>query len=122
MSMVTYIGLNFPVEINDDYTEEVVNITYVFSESEDRQIVKNQHFTTLFVYELETKGDHIWDMHNDKKILSPHNFSKGDYCEIYICWNGEEAEDSKKKLDLKLEQIPIEQIEIYEKCLITLKN
>ncbi|MFL1996106.1 hypothetical protein VYF65_001555 [Lysinibacillus irui] len=85
MSMVTYIGLNFPVEINDDYTEEDVNITYVFSESEDRQIVKNQHFTTLFVYELETKGDYIWDMHNDKKILSPHNYEKSKRTFLEVC-------------------------------------
>ncbi len=140
MSMTTYIGLNFPVEINDDYTEEDVTITYVFSESEDRPMVQDQHFTTPFVYELETKGDHIWDMHNDNKIHSPHNYEKskrtflevcdflkkvlpkGDYCEIYICWNGEEAEDSEKKLDLKLEQLPVEQIEIYEKCLIHIEK
>lgn len=140
MSMVTYIGLNFPVEINDDYTAEDVNITYVFSESEDRQMVQDQHFTTPFVYELQTKGDYIWDMHNDNKIHSPHNYEKskrtflqvcdflkkvlpkGDYCEVYICWNGEEAEDSKKTFELRLAKLPVEQVEIYEKCLITLKN
>lgn len=85
MVMVTYIGLNFPVEINDDYTEENVNITYVFSESEDRQIVQDQHFTTPFVYELQTKGDYIWDMHNDNKIHSPHNYEKSKRTFIQVC-------------------------------------
>ena len=28
MSMATYIGFNFPVEIQDDYTENEVDINY----------------------------------------------------------------------------------------------
>ncbi|WP_155590792.1 hypothetical protein [Lysinibacillus cavernae] len=140
MSMATYIGLNFPVAINDDYMENEVEIRGVFLDSEDCQILQHKHFTTPFLYELETKGDPLWQMHDENKVHSPHNYEKstrtflhvcdflkdllpkGDFCEIYVCWMGEEGEDSEKKFELMLDQRPIVQLEINEKCLITIKN
>ncbi|MBX8946718.1 MULTISPECIES: hypothetical protein [Lysinibacillus] len=140
MSMATYIGFNFPVEIQDDYTENEIDIIYFFSVEENRQIVQAKHFTTPYVYEIETKGEPIWQMHNENKVSSPHNYekakktflhvcdflknflSKGDYCEIYICWIGEEGEDHEKKFELSLYQLPVDEVEIDEKCLMMLRN
>jgi hypothetical protein len=140
MSMVTYIGLNFQAAINDDDTEDEVEITDLFLSSEERQMLQHQHFTTPYLYELEAKGSPIWQMHNDNKVHSPHNYEKskstfllvcnflkkllpkGDYCEIYICWKGEEGEDSEKKFELLLDQLSIDQLEMNEKYLITIKN
>lgn len=97
-------------------------------------------FTTPYVYEIETKGEPIWQMHNENKVSSPHNYekakktflhvcdflknflSKGDYCEIYICWIGEEGEDHEKKFELSLYQLPVDEVEIDEKCLMMLRN
>jgi len=140
MSMATYIGFNFPVEIQDDYTENEVDINYFFSVKENRQIVQAKHFTTPYVYEIETKGEPIWQMHNENKVYSPHNYEKakrtfhhvcdflkkflpkGDYCEIYICWIGEEGEEHEKKLALLLDQLSVDEVEIVEKCLMKVRN
>ncbi|KPN94733.1 hypothetical protein [Lysinibacillus sp. ZYM-1] len=140
MSMATYIGLNFPVEINDDYTEDEVEINYVFSDQENRQAVQQKHFSTPYIYEIATKGAPIWDMHDENKMYSPHNYekskrtflhvfdflkdllAKGDYCEIYICWVGEEEDNCENKFELTLNESPVNEIEIYEKCLITMKR
>ena len=140
MSMATYIGFNFPVEIQDEYTENEVDINYFFSDKENRQIVQAKHFTTPYVYEIETKGEPIWQIHNENKVYSPHNYEKakrtflhvcdflrsvlpqGDYCEIYICWIGEEGEDHEKKFELPLDPLPVDEVEIDEKCLMIMKN
>lgn len=47
---------------------------------------------------------------------------KGDICEIYICWDGEENEDLEVELKIKLNDLQIEAIEIYEKCFIRVEN
>ncbi len=140
MSMATYIGLNFKVRLNEYLTEDEVEINYVFSDEENRSVVKQKHFTTSYIYEVSEKGSPIWQMNEYQKIHSPHNYEKskktflylcsllkellpqGDYCEIFICWLGEENEERKEDLKIDLRKLQIETIEIYEKSFIRIEN
>lgn len=140
MSMVTYIGLNFPVKLNEYYTEDEVEINYVFSDEENRNVVKQKHFTTPYIYEVSEKNEPIWHMNEYQKIHSPHNYEKskktflylchllkellpqGDYCEVYICWWGEEDEERENELKINLNNLQIEAIDIYEKYFIRIEN
>lgn len=140
MSMATYIGLNFALKLNKYYTEDEVEIGYVFSDEESRNVVKQKHFTTPYIYEVSENGHPIWRMNEFQKIHSPHNYEKskktllylcnllkellpqGDYCEIYICWLGEEDEEREDELKIDLNNLQIEEIDIYEKCFIRIEN
>ncbi|WP_409368053.1 hypothetical protein [Lysinibacillus sp. 38-6] len=140
MSMVTYIGLNFTVTLNEYYTEDEVEINYVFSSEENRSVVQQKHFTTPYIYELSEKGHPIWEMNAYQKTHSPHNYEKskktflqlchllkdvlpeGDFCEVYICWLGEEDEQHEDELIIHLQDLQIEALEIVEKCHIRIEN
>jgi hypothetical protein len=140
MSMATYIGLNFAVKLNEFYTEDEVEIDYVFSDEENRNVVKQKHFTTPYIYEVSEKGHPIWQMNKYQKKQSPHNYEKskktflylchllkellprGDYCEIFICWLGEEDEEREEDLEIDLNNLQIETTDIYEKCFIRIEN
>lgn len=140
MSMITYIGFNFTVKVNEYYTEDEVEIDYVFTEEENRNVVKQKHFTTSYIYEVSEKGQPIWQMNEYQKIHSPHNYEKskktflylchllkemlpqGDFCEVYICWLGEEDKEHEDELKINLNDLQIEAIDIYEKCFIRIEN
>ena len=140
MSMATYIGLNFPVKLNEYYAENEVEINYVFSDEEHRNVVKQKHFSTPYIYEVSEKGEPIWQINEYQKIHSPHNYEKskktfqhlchllkellpqGDYCEIFICWLGEEVEEREDYSKIDLNNLQIEAIEIFEKCFIRIEN
>ncbi|MGC9934916.1 hypothetical protein [Priestia aryabhattai] len=140
MSIATYIGLNFAVKLNEYYTEDEVEIDYVFSDEENRKVVQQKYFTTPYLYEIAEKGNPIWEMNEYHKFHSPHNYEKsqktflylcdllkkslpkGDYCEIYICWLGEEEEEHEGNLKIDLNNLQIDTIEIYEKCFIRIEN
>ncbi|HAU34959.1 hypothetical protein MKX57_15725 [Lysinibacillus sp. FSL M8-0216] len=140
MSMATYIGLNFTVKLNEYYTEDEVEIDYVFSKEKNRNVVKQKHFTTPYIYEVSEKGHPIWEMNEYQKTYSPHNYEKskitflylchllkgllpqGDFCEVFICWLGEEDEKREDELKINLNDLQIEAIDIYEKCFIRIEN
>ena len=140
MSIATYIGLNFTVKLNEYYTENEVEIDYVFSEEENRNVVKQKHFTTPYIYEVSEKGHPIWEMNEYQKTHLPHNYEEarktfhylchllkellpqGDFCEVYICWLGEEDEKRDEELKINLNDLQIEAIDIYEKCFIRIEN
>ncbi|MGN4125516.1 hypothetical protein ACMGD3_10985 [Lysinibacillus sphaericus] len=71
MGIATYIGLYFAVKLNEYYTENEVEINYVFAEEEHRKVVKQKHFTTPNIYEVSEKGEPIWNMNEYQKIHSP---------------------------------------------------
>lgn len=140
MSMATYIGLNFPVKLPEEYTEERIEIDYVFSDEENRHAVKQKHFTAPYIYEISETIQPIWEMNDYQKNQSPQDYEKakktflslchllkellpkGDFCEVYICWLGEEAEEQEKKLKFDLNDLEIGEMEIYEKCFIRIEN
>ncbi|MDN7242871.1 hypothetical protein QWY14_13740 [Planococcus sp. N028] len=140
MSIATYIGLNFPVKLPEDYIEDKIEIEYVFSEEEHRQAVKEKHFTVPHIYEISVTEHAIWEMNEYQKIRSPHSYEKaqktflsvclllkellpaGDFCEIYICWLGDEKEEHEKELTINLNDLQIEALDIHENCFIRIEN
>ena len=82
----------------------------------------------------------IWQLTDYNKVNSPHNYEKskktflnlchslkellpeGDFCEVYICWDGEENEEREVELKINLNDLQIEAIQIYEKCFIRVEN
>ncbi|MCM3359678.1 hypothetical protein [Psychrobacillus sp. MER TA 171] len=136
MSIATYIGLNFEIAVSDEFTDDPIEIGYCFSDEENRLSIKERHFTTQFVYEICDYGEAIWNMNEYNQQYSPHNFEKakktfiqlceflnelipdGDYCEIYICWVGDETEPMEYKVTIDLKKPVIEPLKQYEKCYI----
>lgn len=57
------------------------------------------------------------------ELLKPY-LKEGDTCELYICWAGEEDENRDIELDQTfiLDQTDINDIEIYERTLVTIKK
>ncbi|MER2118984.1 MAG: hypothetical protein ABS935_01885 [Solibacillus sp.] len=138
MSIVTYIGLNFEVEVSDEITDAPIEIGYGLSEEENRLSVKEKHFKTQFVYEVLDSEYQIWEMNEYNSQFSPHNFEKakntfvqlckflnelipkGDFCEIFICWLEDENEPIEFKVFIDLNNPASEPLEHYEKCYIKL--
>ena len=100
MSLATYLGCNFNLEITDGLsTYNSIDIGYTFSEEENRKNVKEKHFSTKNVYEIELPNP-LYNLNiyqkkknprNDKKLqkdfIALCNFLKehlnpGEFCEI----------------------------------------
>lgn len=140
MSMIAYIGFNFPIKLNEGDVEHEYEVDYVCPDAEHLNIVKQKHFTTPYIFEILQFANPIWELTDYNKAYSPHNYEKskknfldlchylkellpkGDICEIYICWDGEENEDLEVELKINLNDLQIEAIEIYEKCFIRVEN
>ena len=138
MSIATYLGCNFTVEITDEVTDDLIEIGCVFSE-EDRKRVQQRHFTTQNVYEIELPNS-IYQINHYQKKNSPNTYKKsqrdfialcdllkqhlkpGEYCEIYPCWLGEELKPSEGACTIRLDDYNIDEIEIYEKCLVRIEK
>lgn len=138
MSIVTYIGFNFEVEVSDEFSNAPIEVRYFFSDEEKRLSIKETQFTTPFVYEIYESGESIWYMNKHNQQYSPHKFEEakkafiqlceflnelipeGDYCEIFICWLDDENEPMESKMSIDLKNPIIEPLEHYEKCYIKL--
>lgn len=136
MSVITYIGLNFEVEVTDDFTDDPVQFTDLSGSEENESALKENHFSTPFVYQLWDTEYLIWEMTEYNKQYSPHNFEKaketfvqlceflnelipdGDYCEIFICWLDDESEPMEHQVFIDLKNPVVEPLEDYEKCYI----
>ena len=139
MSMITYIGFNFPLKLSEDDVEKEFEVDYICPDEEHRKTVKYNHFTTSYIYEV-LQTEPIWQLTDYHKSNSPHNYEKskttfltlcnslkailptGDFCELYIFWDGEEDEELEFELKINLNDLQIEAIEIYEKCFIRIEN
>lgn len=140
MSMITYIGFNFPIKLSEDDIENEFEVDYVCPNEEHRKIVRQKHFTTPYIYEVLQFTNPIWQLTDYHKVNSPHNYEKskktflslcnslkkllptGDFCEVYICWNGEENEERELELKINLNDLQIKAIGIDEKCFIRVQN
>ncbi|GGI11516.1 hypothetical protein [Gottfriedia solisilvae] len=139
MSLATYLGCNFNVEITDKVTNEPIEIGYIFSEENNRRDVQSKHFSTQNVYEIELPNP-IWQINHYQKKNYPRNYKKsqrdfislcdllkqylkpGEYCEIYPCWLGEELEPNESECTIQLDNYNIDKITIYEKCLVRIEK
>ena len=137
MSVITYIGLNFEVEVTDDISDEPVQFSYCYAGDENYELaVKEKQFTTQFVYQMMDRDNPFRDMNEWNLQYSPDDFEKakktfnrlceflnelipeGDYCEIFICWLGDENEPMALKRTVDLKNPVLEPLEHYENCYI----
>ena len=141
MSIVNYLGCNFSLPLSSDDSEDKILIGDCFADEEMKQRVK-KHFSTRFIYEVYTnKGSGIWFNKHYKKDYPKSNseeqesfqalcqlidsyLKEGDYCQLYICWVGDEEEERNLKLDqtIELNNYDINKIQIYEKTLLVIRK
>ncbi|MBT2755706.1 hypothetical protein J7E71_07000 [Mesobacillus foraminis] len=141
MTILNYLGCNFRLPYSEDDSEDKILI--MESPPGDEAIDKvKKHFTTNYIYELFAPwGSGIW-FNKDYRREFPKsntesqesffslcqlldaNLQEGDYCELYICWAGDEKEDRNMKLDqtINLKNFVINNIQIYEKTLLVIKK
>lgn len=140
MSMITYIGFHFPIEISKDDLVDAYAIDYAHADEASAKAIGDKHFTTTHIYELLQCSYPIWQLTEDYKSNSPHNYEKskqtflvlcdslkallpkGDFCEVYSCWNGEEEEERMAELTMDLVDSLIDGIEIDEKTYVRIRN
>ncbi len=140
MSMIIHLGLNFEVPISEECLDEPIEID---TKREEGLIVQQNHFTTPYIYEIleGEKYEPIWSMSQFNEQYSPHNLKKaqktyellcdlfinllpkGDYCELYCCWIGEEEEEPiEQKVMIDLNSLNVETIYVEEKHHFILTN
>ncbi|WP_078410747.1 hypothetical protein [Priestia abyssalis] len=141
MSIVNYLGCNFTLPISDDDSDDKVLVGEWLINDEIKQKLK-KHLSTTQVYEILTDGHIGIKFNDDYKMRHPRSnmeaqesflalcrlldsyLKEGDYCELYICWAGDEEEDRDVELDqtINLNNININDIQIYEKTLLVIKK
>ncbi|MCH7321500.1 hypothetical protein LZ480_06295 [Solibacillus sp. MA9] len=139
MSIINYLGCNFTLPSSDESSNEKVLIGENFSDDE----LVNKHFTTKSIYEVYT-NEYVgmsFDADNQNPYLkksykeSKESFlalcellkgylEKGDYCELYTCWVGQEDEERNYDFDqtIDLNNIDINNISIFEKTLLVIRR
>ncbi|KKK36077.1 hypothetical protein WQ57_21395 [Mesobacillus campisalis] len=141
MTILNYLGCNFILPYSEGDSDNKILIMESISGDEALASVK-KHFTTKYVYQLFAPwGSGIWfnkhyrneypksNTESQESFLSlchllDANLQAGDYCELYICWAGEEGEDRNMELDqiINLNAFDINKIQIYEKTLLVIQK
>ncbi|KQU24357.1 hypothetical protein ASG61_20785 [Bacillus sp. Leaf75] len=140
MSLVTYLATNFTLPFTEDDDRKIL-VGECFSDIEDRQKVK-KHFSNKYVYEIFTDdrvgfwfNDDFKEEYPDDNLKSQEDFLElckfldtyleiGTYCEVYVCWIGEEEEERNKECDqvINLSNLDIEKVQIHEKTLLIIRK
>ncbi|MGC9933473.1 hypothetical protein [Priestia aryabhattai] len=140
MSLVTYLATNFTLPFTEDGDKKIL-VGECFSDIEDRQKVR-KHFSNKYVYEIFTdEGGGFWfnddfkEEYLDDNLKSQEDFlelckfldtylEKDTYCEVYVCWIGEEEEERNKECDqvINLNNLDIEKVQIHEKTLLIIRK
>ncbi|MGE7717886.1 hypothetical protein [Priestia megaterium] len=140
MSLATYLATNFTLPFTEDDDKKIL-VGECFSTINDREKVK-KHFSNKYVYEIFTDenigfwfNDEFKEEYPDDNLKSQEDFFElcrfldtyleiGAYCEIYICWVGEEEEERNKEYDrvINLSNLDIEKVQIYEKTLLIIRK
>ncbi len=103
---------------------------------------KSKHLSTKQVYEIFTDGyvglwfnDGYKNDYQKSNLEAQESFlalcklldrylKEGDYCELYMCWFGEEEVERNAEMDktINLRHFDIDDIQIYEKTLLVIKK
>ena len=141
MTIVNYLGCNFNLPYSEDDSNDKILVFESPPGDEAKENVK-KHFSTKYIYELITDtGSGIWfnkhyrrefpksNTESQESFLSlcqliDNHLQEGDYCELYICWAGDERDDRNMELDqtIILNDFEIINIQIYEKTLLVIKK
>ena len=85
MTMITYIGFNFPIKLSENDVENEFDVDYAFPYEEHRNIVKQKHFTTPYIYQIIQFTNPIWELTDYNKVNSPHNYEKSKKTFLNLC-------------------------------------
>lgn len=139
MSIVTYLGCNFDVEVTEEMSDDPIEIGYFFSNENKRKDV-TRHFTTQNIFEIFFLDSSIVWINQDYKENSLNNYhmaqkdfialcdllkqylKPGEFCEIYPCWMDEELNPKEGEHTIYLDDYQMDEIEIYEKWLIRIER
>ena len=141
MSMIVCLGTNIEMPISDEDTTE--NSLFVLDSCREEGLtIQRNIFTTSFAYEIDFHYEYesIWAMTKYNEQYSPHNFikakatfnafceelkkiiPKGDFCELYYCWIGEEIDSIEGRIELNLNKVVEQSVYIDEKFYIKFIN
>jgi len=128
MSLVSYLGCNKELPFDEDSLKRPVVIGEFFSEQADRDNVKPK-FTTPYVYEIQSnKHETIWvDFYSyapNKKMYHEtleelHTYlndllAPGEYAELYVCWLGDEKEETRLTQEIFIDSDDFFKLELPE--------
>ncbi|MEK4630461.1 MAG: hypothetical protein ABS944_08485 [Solibacillus sp.] len=141
MSMILCLGTNVEMLMSDEYNDE--NSLFILDNCREEGLTIQRHaFTTPFAYEIDFNYNYesIWAMTSYNEQYSPHNFikaettfnafceelkkmiPKGDFCEFYYCWIGEEDDAIEGRIEFNLNDVVEQRVYINEKCYIKFIN
>ena len=139
--MILCLGTNIEMPIGDDDNTED-SLFVLDSCREEGLTIQRNIFTTPFAYEIVFHYDYesIWAMTKYNEQYSPHNFikakaafnafceelkkiiPKGDFCELYYCWTGEEIDPIEGRIEFNLDKVVEQSVYIDEKLYIKFIN
>jgi len=128
MSLVSYLGCNKELSFDEDDSENPVLIGEFFSEHVDRENIKAK-FSTPYVYEIQSnKHDTIWvDFYSyapnkkmyqetleELQVYLDELLSQGEYAELYVCWLGDEKEETRLTQEIFIDSDDFFKLELPE--------
>ncbi|WP_274309011.1 hypothetical protein [Solibacillus daqui] len=137
MSMILCLGTNNEIRIADN--DNIEESLFVLDNCREEGLtIKKNVFSTPFAYEIDFNYGYesIWQMTEYNEKYSPHNFikakatfnafceqlkmiiPKGDICELYYCWIGEEIDSIEGNLEFNLNEVVHQSVYIDEKFYI----
>lgn len=139
--MILCLGTNIEMQISDE--DNIEDSLFVLDScSEEGLTIQRNVFTTSFAYENDFNYGYesIWAMTKYNEQYSTHNFikakatfnafceelkkmiPKGDFCEFYYCWIGEEIDALEGRLKFELNEVTKQSVYIDEKFYIKFIN
>lgn len=131
MSLASYIGCNVELPLSGEESDSLIIIGDCFADEFSKQEVKENHFSTPFVYEVSSDWGIEITEYMDKEMYAESKeklivlceimgsyLEKGDYFELYSCWAGEGAEKREGEITLPINNFGIEKIELPERTLV----
>lgn len=135
MSLTTYVGspVQLPVRpLVDVAGENELYIGQTYADVEEKEAVKETHFSTPYVYEITYNS---WGMelspYDEKEEYERHKkgmlelcafmdsyLQDGEFFELYTCWIGDEADPREAEIVLPLHDWFTEGMVIREKTLV----
>lgn len=139
MGMITYLGINFPIEDFDFLANREISLSSSLADVHALTLVQNMQMNTRYVYEISMDGE-LDNLNPQSKIETPvdyeearaslenlhyilrKNIKADDFAQIYLCWSGDESEERLGEDTLLLTSENPPEVLAEERFLITFVN
>lgn len=136
MGVVTYLGINFPVEEFNFLDNNEISLSSRRADVHALALVQNIQMNTRYVYEIVMNGE-LDNLNLQSKIETPidyeeareslrnlhsllrENIKLGDFAQVYLCWVGDESEERLGDATLLLNKSELPDVLAEERFLIT---